>query len=285
MSLSVLYTRAQKALVSEIVRVETHISNGLPAFNIVGMPETAVKESKDRVRAAIINSGYEFPARKITVNLSPADLPKEGGRYDLSIALGVLIASGQLQSKEINNYEFIGELALTGDLRAIRGLLPTVISAINHPKNIIIPADRSNEVGFLDSQHIFIANSLKEVVECLESKHTLQSPEEIEVSPNHTALDMLDIKGQIFAKRALKIAASGGHNILLIGPPGTGKTMLASRFMTILPDMLQSEAIEAAAIPSVSHQGFDIDNFGIRPFRQPHHTASSVALVGGGCHF
>lgn len=282
MSLSVLYTRAQKALVSEIVRVETHISNGLPAFNIVGMPETAVKESKDRVRAAIINSGYEFPARKITVNLSPADLPKEGGRYDLSIALGVLIASGQLQSKEINNYEFIGELALTGDLRAIRGLLPTVISAINHPKNIIIPADRSNEVGFLDSQHIFIANSLKEVVECLEGKHTLQSPEEIEVSPNHTALDMLDIKGQIFAKRALKIAASGGHNILLIGPPGTGKTMLASRFMTILPDMLQSEAIEAAAIASVSHQGFDINNFGIRPFRQPHHTASSVALVGGG---
>lgn len=282
MNLSILYTRAQKALTSEIVRVETHISNGLPAFHIVGMPETAVKESKDRVRAAIINSGFEFPARKITVNLSPADLPKEGGRYDLSIALGVLIASGQLQSPLIDTHEFIGELALTGDLRAIRGLLPTVIAAVSHHKNIIIPKDRSNEVGFLDSPHILVANSLKEVVTFLEQKTTLSPPDEADIHHMHSHLDMLDIKGQVFAKRALKIAASGGHNILLIGPPGTGKTMLASRFMTILPDMTQAEAIEAAAIASVSHQGFDIEQFGIRPFRAPHHTASSVSLVGGG---
>lgn len=282
MNLSVLYTRAQKALISETVRVETHISNGLPAFNIVGMPETAVKESKDRVRAAIINSGYEFPARKITVNLSPADLPKEGGRYDLSIAIGLLIASGQLQTNLIQDYELIGELALTGELRAIRGLLPTVISSLQHNKNIIIPSDKSNEVGFLGNPHIYTANNLKEVIQFLEGKITLSAPEHTEIIHPHTALDMLDIKGQIFAKRALKIAASGGHNILLIGPPGTGKTMLASRFMTILPDMLQSEAIEAAAIASVSHQGFSIENFGIRPFRSPHHTASAVALVGGG---
>ena len=270
MNLSVLYTRAQKALISETVRVETHISNGLPAFNIVGMPETAVKESKDRVRAAIINSGYEFPARKITVNLSPADLPKEGGRYDLSIAIGLLIASGQLQTNLIQDYELIGELALTGELRAIRGLLPTVISSLRL---------------FLDNPHIYTANNLKEVIQFLEGKITLSAPKHTEIIYPHTALDMLDIKGQIFAKRALKIAASGGHNTLLIGPPGTGKTMLASRFMTILPDMLQSEAIEAAAIASVSHQGFSIENFGIRPFRSPHHTASAVALVGGGCNF
>lgn len=284
MSVSVVLTRAQSALHAPDVRVEAHISNGLPAFTIVGMPETAVKESKDRVRAAIINSGFEFPNRKITINLSPADLPKEGGRYDLPIAIGVLMASGQIQAEDISAYEMVGELALTGELRPITGLLPTAIQSMQEKRTLIVPEERAEEISFLKYSQFFVAKTLREVVEALEGARKLGVPKTIAVTHESIFRDFSEVKGQHFAKRALEIAAAGGHNALLIGPPGTGKTMLASRFAGIMPSMSQEEAIESAMIASISRQGFRASQFGQRPYRTPHHTASSVALVGGGSY-
>lgn len=280
---SVIHTRALDALSAPEVRVEVHISNGLPAFTIVGMPETAVKESKDRVIAAIVNSGFEFPNRKITINLSPADLPKEGGRYDLPIALAVLEASGQIAS-DVSRYEFAGELALTGELRPINGLLPTAIQVMQEEGILIVPKERSEEIGFLQYDRFLVASDLRSVVDFIEGRTDLSRPPEITVESSTQNRCFSEVKGQFFAKRALEIAAAGGHNLLLIGPPGTGKTMLASRFITIMPSMTREEAIESAMIASVSRQGFRAEQFGVRPYRTPHHTASSVALVGGGTY-
>lgn len=284
MSLSTLYTRALHGIHALEVTVEVHISNGLPALAIVGLPETAVKESKDRVRAAIINSGFEFPARRITVNLAPADIPKDGGRFDLPIALGILAASNQIDQEQLTQYEFHGELALSGDLRPISGALPVSLGAKSTERNIILPEGSAQEAAVINHLKIFKASHLLEVCRHLLLQKTLSRVEyrQHTADPGQQLLDISDVKGQHHAKRALEIAAAGRHNMLMIGPPGTGKTMLASRLPGLLPSMSDEQALESAAINSISHQGFHHQDWKRRPFRTPHHTASGVALVGGG---
>lgn len=280
MSLAIIYTRAKLGINAPLVTVEVHISSGLPSLAIVGLPETAVKESKDRVRSAILNSHLEFPARRITVNLAPADLPKEGGRYDLAIALGILAASGQIPSHSLNRYEFVGELALSGELRAVTGALPTALACGDDKRELIISHASATEAA-LSNIRVFGAQSLLQVCAHLHDReHLFQATPADPIDVEHT-LDMLDVKGQSQAKRALEIAASGGHNILLYGPPGTGKTMLASRLPGILPTLNEREMIEVAAVYSVAAQS-QTHSWHKRPFRSPHHTASATALVGGG---
>lgn len=285
MSLAIVYSRAQVGVNAPLVTVEVHLSNGLPGMSIVGLPEAAVKESKDRVRGAIINSQFEFPVRRITINLAPADLPKEGGRFDLPIALGILAASGQLRSEQLNHHEFLGELALSGELRGIRGVLPAAIACREQRRALLIPEQNADEAALVNNLNVFCTNHLLNVCAHLDSGESL-SPYQPERSYQATrlALDLADVRGQHHAKRALEIAAAGGHNLLFIGPPGTGKTMLASRLPTVLPPMTESEAIETAAVASVSKQGIDLQQWSVRPFRAPHHTVSGVALVGGGSH-
>lgn len=282
MSLAIIHTRAQTGVDAPPVTVEVHLANGLPALAIVGLPEAAVKESKERVRAALLQANFEFPARRITINLAPADLPKEGGRYDLAIALGILVASGQLPPAACNRHEFIGELALTGELRGVRGVLPAALAATNAGRALIVPAANAAEGALAGAATLYAANHLLEV--CAHLSRARELPPIIipAIPACKVAEDLADVRGQAHAKRALEIAAAGGHSLLMIGPPGTGKTLLASRLPGILPPMTDQEALETAAIASISGGGFDLQRWRERPFRAPHHTASGIALVGGG---
>jgi magnesium chelatase family protein len=282
MSLAIVYTRAALGVSAPLITVEVHISTGLPGLTMVGLPETTVKEARDRVRSAIINSGYSFPAKKITINLAPADLPKEGGRYDLPIALALLVASEQLTAPTLNQYEFVGELALTGGLRGVPGAISSAMEAIKAGRQIIVAGDNAAEVGLIGGDECLIAGHLQEVCAFLEGKHALQPPaSEIEVG--HDDYDDLgDVIGQQQGKRALEIVAAGGHNLLLMGPPGTGKTMLASRLPGLLPPLSNQEALESAAILSLVNAHYVTRQWRRRPFRAPHHSASLAAMVGGG---
>lgn len=284
MSLAIVYTRAQVGIDAPLVSVEVHLSGGLPGLFIVGLPEAAVKESKDRVRGAILNSQFEFPSRRITINLAPADLPKEGGRFDLPIALGILAASGQINRERLSQYEFLGELALGGEVRGIRGVLPATLACRTAGRTLLVPGDNVAEAQLVGDVKVLGAVHLLEVCRQLATGTALQPPVSQPRPPLAALLerDLSDVRGQHHAKRALEIAAAGGHNLLLIGPPGTGKTMLASRLPGIMPPLTEAEALETAAIASISAQGLDLKQWGVRPFRAPHHTASGVALVGGG---
>lgn len=282
-ALAVVYSRGRSGIDAPLVTVEVHISNGLPALNIVGLPETAVKESKDRVRGAILNSHFEFPMQRITVNLAPADLPKEGGRFDLAIALGILAASGQLPSAHLHHYECVGELSLGGDLRPIRGVLPIAIQARNNHRKLILPKENTAEAALVKDIEILPALCLLEVCSHLTGQHLIQLEfQQDEQTLPVTDLDFSDVHGQYHVKRAFEIAAAGAHNLIMLGPPGTGKSMIACRLPTILPQLTEQQAQETAAIASISDQGLDVANWLKPPYRAPHHTASAAALVGGG---
>ena len=264
------------------VTVEAHLANGLPMFTIVGLPEAEVKEARDRVRAALLNAGFEFPARRITVNLAPADLPKESGRFDLPIALGILAASGQIPTAQLADFEFAGELALTGDLRRIRGALAMTYKAAHEGRAFILPEENAAEAALVSKARVFPARSLLQVCAHFAGGDLLRPyVSHLEFVPP-SYLDMSEVKGQQQAKRALEVAAAGGHSVLMSGPPGTGKSMLAARLPGILPDMSEAEALESAALQSLGAQGFRLENWRRRPYRAPHHTASAIALVGGG---
>jgi magnesium chelatase family protein len=283
MSLSILHTRAQSGITALPVNVEVHLAGGLPSMTIVGLADTEVKESRERVRAALINSRFEYPARRITVNLAPADLPKGGGRYDLAIALGILAASGQIPAEQLAEYEFLGELALSGELRPVKGVLPSAIHARDAGRTLVVPAANVSEAALVSGGKVLGTDHLLSICAHLSGQQALTPT----LSSTATArpveyADLAEVHGQAHAKRALIIAAAGGHSLLLMGPPGTGKTMLASRLPGILPPMTEDEALESAAIQSISHQGFDPVHWQQRPYRTPHHTASGVALVGGG---
>lgn len=280
MSFAQIFTRSVVGLNAPSVMVEVHLSQGLPAITIVGLPEASVRESKDRVRSAIINSGFQFPNRRLTINLAPADLPKDGARLDLPIAIGILVASGQIDDSKIANFEFIGELALNGDLRPISGVLAVAraIKTSNH--TLIAPKDNANEAVKVQGIEVLQAENLKQVCEHLNNEQSLSHAEfKASYQVSSHKLDLADVKGQHQARRALEIAAAGGHSLLFCGSPGTGKTLMASRLPTILPPLNDNEALEVASIYSIANMPYD---FGTRPFRQVHHTTSAVALVGGG---
>ncbi len=347
MSLAIVHSRAQEGVSAPPVTVEVHLSGGLPGTSIVGLPETAVKEARDRVRVAILNARLDYPGRRVTVNLAPADLPKDGGRFDLPIALGILAASGHLPREALQSREFVGELALSGELRAVNGVLPALLCAQAAGRQAIVPLANVAEASLIDSADVRVAGSLLDVCAHLRGvaelpraavalaqmaaesdarsrigamagasgevsagargitgaglhagsgaapgmatatasqRATATAAEATAVSRTRQPLlaDLADVRGQLQARRALEIAAAGAHHLLFVGPPGTGKTMLASRLPGILPPLSDSEALESCAVRSVAGQGVDIARWRQRPFRAPHHTASAAALVGGG---
>ena len=281
MSLAVLYSRGLAGMDAPLVTVEVHLANGLPSFTIVGLAEAEVKEAKDRVRAALQTARFEFPARRITVNLAPADLPKESGRFDLPIALGILAASGQIPAAALAEYEFAGELALTGELRPFRGALAMTARAVRDGRAFVLPQQNAAEAALVKGACVYPATSLLQVCAHLAGMEKL-SPMQGETPVALTEMaDLADVKGQAHARRVLEIAAAGRHNLLMVGPPGTGKSMLASRLPGILPPMTDDEALESAALLSLVG-AFRPEGWGQHVFRHPHHTASAVALVGGG---
>ncbi|MDG1905095.1 MAG: YifB family Mg chelatase-like AAA ATPase [Arenicella sp.] len=282
--LATVYTRTLIGVDAAAVAVEVHLANGLPCFNIVGLPETAIKESKERVRAALVNAGFDFPARRITVNLSPADLPKSGSQFDLPIAVGVLIASSQVVIPTLENVELIGELALNGELRRVRGALPCVWAANQSKREIIVPLQNAAEAGLVADATCYGAYSLLQVCKHLMGIAKLNRvlPVRLDNEQLYAYEDLADVKGQPHAKRALEIAAAGKHNMLMMGPPGAGKSMLAQRLPSILPPFEIEEALASATVRSIADGDFQISDWARRPFRSPHHSCSSVALIGGG---
>lgn len=282
MSLAIVHSRAQVGVEAPPVTVEAHLANGLPALTLVGLPETAVKESKDRVRSAIQNAGFDFPPRRITLNLAPADLPKDGGRFDLAIALGVLAASEQVPAASLAELECLGELALSGELRPVQGVLPAALAARAAGRTLVVPRANAEEASLASGLKVLAVDHLLQIAAHLNG-HTPLSPYQANGLLRQEAAypDLADVQGQLAAKRALLIAASGGHNLLLSGPPGTGKTLLASRLPGLLPPLSEEEALEVAAIHSVASHA-PLTAWPRRPFRQPHHSASGPALVGGG---
>jgi magnesium chelatase family protein len=292
MTLAVVRSRGLNGMAAPEVTVEVHLANGLPSFTLVGLPDTEVREARERVRAALQNSRFEFPTRRITVNLAPADLPKESGRFDLPIALGILAASGQVPARALDHYEFAGELSLSGELRPVRGALAMAYAVTRSttarvPRGFVVPWESADEAALVGGVPIFPAKTLLQVAQHLrhvagdESGKPITAHEAMVRLTPPTYPDLFDVKGQGAAKRALEIAAAGGHSVLLVGPPGTGKSMLAHRFAGILPPMTTGEALESAAVLSLVGQ-FAPQRWATRIVRAPHHTASAVALVGGG---
>ena len=283
MSLAIVHSRAKLEIQAPVVTVEVHLANGMPSLTLVGLPETAVKESKDRVRSALQNANLDFPSlKRITINLAPADLPKEGGRFDLAIALGLLAASGQIPADSLEHCECLGELALSGELRPIQGVLPAALACREQQRTLLLPRANAAEAALVRGVHIIAADHLLELCEHLRGERQLEPvPTDTQPQAATGLADLIDVQGQAQAKRALIVAASGNHNLLLFGPPGTGKTLLASRLPGILPALTEHEALEVAAIQSVCG-GEPLQAWPVRPFRSPHHGASAAALVGGG---
>lgn len=282
MSLAIVHSRAQIGVEAPAVTIEAHLANGLPALTLVGLPEAAVKESKDRVRSAILNSAFDYPNRRITLNLAPADLPKDGGRFDLAIALGILAASGQVPCASVADYECLGELALSGAVRPVQGVLPAALAARDAGRTLLVPQANAEEASLASGLKVIAIEHLLQVAAHLNGSAPLQ-PYVAQGLLRQTLPypDLAEVQGQLAAKRALLVAAAGSHNLLLSGPPGTGKTLLASRLPGLLPPLDESEALQVAAIHSVASHA-PLQHWPQRPFRTPHHSASGPALVGGG---
>jgi magnesium chelatase family protein len=283
MALATVLSRAQNGLAADPVTVEVHLGAGLPGVTIVGLPDAAVRESRDRVKAAITNCGFRFPGtRRLVINLAPADLPKDGGRFDLAMALGILAVSEQVPADALGRCEVLGELALSGEVRPVAGALPAALRAAEAGHALLLPQANAAEAGLARRARIFAARHLGETCAALHARELTPAAPPPAIAADEPQPDLGDVRGQAQARRALEVAAAGGHSLLMVGPPGSGKSMLAQRLPGTLPPLTEDEAIEVAAIASVGLGGFDARRWGRRPYRAPHHTASGVALVGGG---
>ena len=282
MSLAIVHGRAVTGLTAYPVTIEVHLSKGAPQMGMVGLAEMAVKESKHRVRSAIINAGFEYYDQRITINLAPANIPKEGCGFDLPIAVGMLAAMNQLPATALKNYELVGELALSGELKPVAGVLPIAIAAKQAGHVLLVPEANAHEATLVDGLTVFVARTLVEVAAHFNGLEALPKARYHQQNKMIDYACVSDIKGQESAKRALEIAAAGGHHLLFCGPPGSGKTMLANRLPGILPTMQSQEALQTASVYSISNVGFSTENWRKHPFRSPHHTASAVAIIGGG---